>query len=50
MHSSGNNIKFTSYNHANKVTDELFDSLLSRYKKTLETSMRGSDFTFDSVQ
>ena len=50
MHSRGNNIKFTSYNDANEVADELFDSLRSRYKENLQTSMRGSDFTFDLVQ
>ena len=50
MHSRGNNIKFTSYNDANEVADELFDSVRSRYKENLQTSMRGSDFTFDLVQ
>ena len=50
MHSIGNNIKFTSYNDANEVADELFDSLCSRYEGNLETSMRGSDFIFNSVQ
>ena len=50
MHSSSNNIKFTSYNDANEVVDELFESLRSRYQENLETLMRGSDFIFDSVQ
>ena len=44
------NIKFTSYNNANEVVNELFGSLLSRYQDKLETSMRGSDFIFDSIQ
>ena len=50
MHSRSNKIKFTSSNDANEVADELFESLRSRYQGNLETSMRGSDFTFDSVQ
>ena len=50
MHSSSSNIKLTSYNDANEVVDELFESLRSRYRENLETSMRGSDFNFDSVQ
>ena len=49
-HSSSDNIKLTSYNDANEVADELFDSLRSRYQGNLETSRRGSDFIFDSVQ
>ena len=39
-----------SYDNANEVVNELFESLLSRYKIGLEISMRGSDFIFDSVQ
>ena len=50
MRSSRNNIKFTSYNDANEVVDELFESLRWRYQGNLETLMRGSDFIFDSVQ
>ena len=49
MYSSSDNIKFSSYNDANEVVNELFESLLSRYEDNLETSMRGSDFIFDSV-
>ena len=50
MHSRRGNIKFTSYNDANEVVDELFESLCSRYQENAETSMRGSDFIFESVQ
>ena len=50
MHSKSNNIKFTSCNDANEVVNELFDSLCSRYQRNLETSMRVSDFIFESVQ
>ena len=50
MHSRINNIKFTSYNDANEVDDELFESLRSGYQGNLVTSMRGNDFIFDSVE
>ena len=50
IHSRNDNIKFTSYNDSNEVVDELFDAFRSRYQGNLETSMRGSDFNFDSVQ
>ena len=50
MHSNSDNIKFTSYNDANEVVNELFESLRSKYKDNLETSTKGSDFIFDSVQ
>ena len=44
MHSRSGKIKFTSYNNANEVVDELFQSLRSRYQGKFETSMRESDF------
>ena len=50
MHSKSDNIEFMLDNNANEVVNELFESLLSRYKIGLETSMRGSDFIFDSFQ
>ena len=50
MHSKSNNIEFMSYDNVNEVVNELFESLLSRYRIGLETSMRGSDLIFDSVQ
>ena len=39
-----------TYDKANDVVDELFEFLLLRYQISLETSMRGSNFIFDSVQ
>ena len=48
MHSMNNNIKLTPYSDVNKVVDELFT--LFNISSNLETSMRGSYFTFDSVQ
>ena len=50
MQSSSDNIKCTSYNDANEVVNEFFESLRSRYQGNLELSIRGSDFIFDSVQ
>ena len=47
MHSRSDNVKFTSYNEANEVVDELFESLCSRYRGNLEKLMRGSDFIFN---
>ena len=50
MHARSNNIKVTSYNDANEVFDELFDSFRSTYQGNLETSMTRSDFIFDALQ
>ena len=35
MHWNSDNTKFTSYNDANKVVNELFESLCSKYKDNL---------------
>ena len=50
MHLKSDNIEFTLYDNANGVFNKLFESLLSRCQIGLETSMRGGDFIFDSVQ
>ena len=50
MHSRSDDIKFTSYNDANEVVAELFQSFQSRFQGYLETLMRRNDFVFDSVQ
>ena len=50
MYSTSDNIKFTSYSYVNKVVNEIFESLLTRYQNNLEVSMRGSEFTFNAVQ
>ena len=50
MHSKSDNIEFMSYDNVNEVVNELFESFLSRYRVGLETSMKGSDLIFDSVQ
>ena len=50
MHSKSKNIEFMLYDNANKVVDELFKWLLPKHQNNLETSMKGSDLVFDSVQ
>ena len=50
MHSNIYNIKFTYYNDASEAVNELFESLRSKYQDNLETSIKGSDFVFDSAQ
>ena len=50
MYSTSNNIKFTSYNDETEVANEFFESLRSKYQDNLETSMRRSNFIFDSVK
>ena len=50
MHSNKDNIKFTSYDDANEVVNELLKSLRSKHQERLETSMKGSEFIFDSIQ
>ena len=50
MHSRSNNLNFISYIDAKEFVNKLFESLRSRYQGNLETSMRGNDFIFDSVQ
>ena len=46
MHSKCCNTEFMTYDNV----DELFESLRSRYQIRLETSMKWSDFIFDSIQ
>ena len=41
MDSSSDNIKSTSYNDANAVVDEIFESLCSRYQGNLENQWEG---------
>ena len=50
MYLKSNNIELMLCDNANEVINELFESLPSRYQAGLETSMRGSDFSFDSVK
>ena len=50
MHLRSENIEVITYDNANEVIEEVFESLLSRYQIDLETSMKESNFIFDSVQ
>ena len=50
MYSTSGNIKVTPDNDSDEVVNELFESFCPKYQDNLETSMRGRDFTFDSVQ
>ena len=50
MHSKRDNKEIMINDKADKVTEELFQSILFRYEIELETSMRNiSDFTFYCV-
>ena len=49
-YSMSDNVEFTPYNNANEVVNKLFEALHSKCQGNLETSMRESDFIFDSVQ
>ena len=50
MNSNSSNIKFTPYSDASDVIESPVKSLRSKYQGSLETSMKGSDFIFDSLQ
>ena len=50
MHSKSDNVEFMLYDNVNEVVNELFESLLARYQIGLETSTKGNDFIFESVQ
>ena len=49
MHAKSDNIEIMIGSETDEVIEELFGSLLKRYKKELEESIRGSEFTFDAV-
>ena len=48
-HSKSDNIEVMGYDKADEVIEELFESLLYRHQIGIETSMRGSDFIYDSL-
>ena len=49
MHSKSDNIKILIGNETDEIIKDLFDSLLQRYQKGLEESMKESEFVFDNV-
>ena len=50
MHLNSDNVKFMSYSEVNEVVNKIFKSLRSEFQENLETSIKGRDFIFDSVQ
>ena len=49
MHRNIDNIKNMIGSEIDEIIEELFESLLQKYQKDLEESIRGSEFIFDSV-
>ena len=49
MHSKSDNIEILIGNGTDEINEGLFDSLLKRYQKGLEDSMKGGEFVFDNV-
>ena len=49
IHTKSNNIEIMVGSETDEIIKELFETLLQRYQKGLEKSMKGSEFVFDSV-
>ena len=49
MHAKSDNIEIMIGSETNEVIGELFESILQRYQKELEKSMKGIEFVFDAV-
>ena len=49
MHSKSYNIEVMTYDNANEIIQKKIKSLLSKHQIALETSIKDSDFIFDSV-
>ena len=49
IHSKSDNIEIMIVSETDKVIQERFNSLLQKYQKSLEESMKGIVFAFDSV-
>ena len=49
MHTRSDNEEFMNGSDTNEIIEELFESLLQRYRENLQEKMRGSDFAFDGV-
>ena len=50
MHSKSDNVEIMMGVDTKEFIEKLFESLLQRYQKGLEESMKGSDFVFDYVE
>ena len=49
MHSKSNNIDLSINDKADEVTEDIFESLLCRYQKSLKESIKVSDFISDYI-
>ena len=49
MHKKSDSVEIMIVSETDEIIEGLFESLLERYRKGLEESMRGSEFIFDSV-
>ena len=49
MPSYGDNIEIKNNDIVDKVVQELFQSLISKYENDLEKSIKGSGFIFDCI-
>ena len=49
LHTKSDNIEIMMGNETDEIIKQLFESLLKKTQKGLEESMKGSEFTFDSV-
>ena len=50
IHSKSDNVEIMMGVDTNEIIKKIFNSLLQRYQKKLEESMRGSDIVFDYVE
>ena len=49
MHTKSNNVEIMMDCETDEIIEELFKFFLQKYQEGLEDSMRGSEFTYDSV-
>ena len=49
MYRRSDNVEIMFSNDNDDIIDQLFESLLQKYKENLQNKMRGSEFEFDGV-
>ena len=49
MHSKSNKIEIMIGNETDEINEEILESFLQKYQKSLEQPMKGSKFVFDST-
>ena len=49
MHAKSNNVEIMMGSETDEIVEELFKSVLRKYQKALEDSMRVREFVYDSV-